>query len=73
MLLFKFNVCRYDFHTTTVDVKDGEATFNSLFIYPFFEAVATWLKESEDWCKAEFRHGEAQLTSMSKQPKTLPL
>ncbi|KAI8889667.1 hypothetical protein K501DRAFT_315106, partial [Backusella circina FSU 941] len=49
-----------------------EATFNSLFIYPFLEAVNTWLKESEDWCKAVFRHGEALLISMNKQLKTIP-
>ncbi|KAG1489126.1 hypothetical protein G6F48_011629 [Rhizopus delemar] len=63
----------YNFHTTTIDIKDGEATFNSLFIYPFLEAVTTWLKESEDWCKAGFRHGETPLVSMGEQLKTLPL
>ncbi|KAG1466888.1 hypothetical protein G6F56_004605 [Rhizopus delemar] len=63
----------YNFHTTTVDVKDGEATFNSLFIYPFLETVTTWLKESQDWCKAGFRPGETQLISMGKQLKNIPL
>lgn len=35
--------------------------------------MTTWLKESQDWCKAGFRPGEAQLIVMGKQLKSIPL
>lgn len=35
--------------------------------------MTTWLKESQDWCKAGFRPGETQLISMGKQLKNIPL
>ncbi|RCI06048.1 hypothetical protein CU098_013542, partial [Rhizopus stolonifer] len=45
----------YNFHTTNVDIKDGETAFNSIFIYPFLEAEATFLADSVNWSKAGFR------------------
>lgn len=66
-------ISSYDFHTTSLDVKDGETTFDALFIYTSLEAVGTYSKDSTEWTKAGFRHGEAQLQAMSKQLKTLPL
>ncbi|KAI9258446.1 hypothetical protein EDC94DRAFT_635717 [Helicostylum pulchrum] len=33
----------FAFHTTNVDIEDGETTFNSLFIYPFIEAVTAFV------------------------------
>lgn len=80
MPVVKFNIhaiyiykYRYSFQTTNVNINDGEATFDSLFIYPFIESVTTWLKEKEEWCKAGFRHGEVNLISMNKQLKNIPL
>ncbi|GAA5798331.1 hypothetical protein HPULCUR_003733 [Helicostylum pulchrum] len=61
----------FAFHTTNVDVKDGETTFNSLFIYPFIEAVATFVANTVTWSKAGFRRGEVPLQSMAKQLKSL--
>ncbi|KAG1464768.1 hypothetical protein G6F46_002320 [Rhizopus delemar] len=50
---------------------DGEATFNSLLIYPFLEAVANGVTVSQ--CGAELKVDEAILKSMSKQLKELGL
>lgn len=44
-----------------------------MLIYPFLEAIATYLKDSIAWTEAGFRRGEAQLQAMNKQLKTLPL
>ncbi|CAO3689774.1 unnamed protein product [Rhizopus stolonifer] len=63
----------YNFHTTNVEIKDGKTTFNSIFIYPFLDAVATFLADSVNWSKAGFRRGETPLQSMAKQLKTLEL
>ncbi|EIE84365.1 hypothetical protein RO3G_09075 [Rhizopus delemar RA 99-880] len=57
----------YRLHTSNVDLKHGESTFNSLLLYPFIEAVADFVSENMAWSKAGFRNGEAPLVSMHKQ------
>ncbi|KAI8387521.1 hypothetical protein BD560DRAFT_320769, partial [Blakeslea trispora] len=63
----------YKFHTTNQDMKDGESTFNSLFVCPFLEVVAEYLNNSEDWCKAGFCCGERSLQAMKEQLDDLPI
>lgn len=60
-------------HYTNVDTKDGETTFNSLFVFPFLQAVATLVAEGKTWCKAGFRTGKAPLGAINKQLKNLEL
>lgn len=57
----------YRLHTSNVDLKHGESTFNSLLLYPFIEAVADFVSDNMAWSKAGFRNGEAPLVSMHKQ------
>lgn len=42
-----------------------------MFVFPFLDALATFLAETKQWCKAGFRHGEAPLKAMATQLKTL--
>ncbi|GAA5802685.1 hypothetical protein HPULCUR_008159 [Helicostylum pulchrum] len=63
----------YSFHYTNLDIKDGESTFDSLFVYPFLEAVSESLAESVNWSKAGFKPGEAPLISMKNQLKNSEL
>lgn len=57
----------YRLHTSNIDLKYGEFTFNSLLLYPFIEAVADFVSENMAWSKAGFRNGKAPLVSMHKQ------
>lgn len=66
-------ICSYSFHYTNLDIKDGESTFDSLFVYPFLEAVSESLAESVNWSKAGFKPGEAPLISMKNQLKNSEL
>ncbi|KAG1146144.1 hypothetical protein G6F37_000905 [Rhizopus arrhizus] len=51
------------------DLCDGEATFNSLLLYPFLNAVCFFVAESVAGSNVEFKVDEAFLKSMSKQLK----
>jgi hypothetical protein len=64
---------RYSFHSTRLNVKDGESTFYYLFVYPFLKAVSESLEETINWCKAGFKPGEAPLISMKNQLKNFEL
>ncbi|GAA5809665.1 hypothetical protein MFLAVUS_003077 [Mucor flavus] len=59
----------FAFRTTNVDIKDDETTFNSLLLYPFIEAVATFVAKTVTRSKAGFRRGKVPLMSMAKQLK----
>lgn len=57
--------CRYEAYSTHQDTRDGESTFNGLFIYRFLVAVCKALKDHS--CQADFKRDEANLVAMSKQ------
>ncbi|KAG0934809.1 hypothetical protein G6F57_011588 [Rhizopus arrhizus] len=58
-------------YSVVQNIYDGEATFNSLLIYPFLEAIANGVTVNH--CGAELKVGEPVLKSMSKQLKELGL
>ncbi|KAI8967942.1 hypothetical protein BDF20DRAFT_908219 [Mycotypha africana] len=57
------------FYSTRLNIEDGEAVFDSLFIYPFVKAVADAIADESADSGADFRPGEAVLKSMSNQLK----
>lgn len=63
----RFYVCRFNFHYTNLEPTDGESTFNTLFVYPFLQAIATCLSDEISWCQAAFKPGEATLRAMTRQ------
>ncbi|KAG1176736.1 hypothetical protein G6F46_002079 [Rhizopus delemar] len=61
----------YAFHTSRLDIKEGESTFNSLFIYPFLKAVADAVAMEMAGSRTDFLPGEVNLKAMSEQLKEL--
>ncbi|KAL0142727.1 hypothetical protein V8B55DRAFT_1328378 [Mucor lusitanicus] len=55
----------YEAYSTRQDIRDGESTFNALYIYPFLLTVCKALRDHS--CQADFKRGEANLVAMSKQ------
>ncbi|KAI9470665.1 MAG: hypothetical protein EXX96DRAFT_622871 [Benjaminiella poitrasii] len=60
----------YCFHTTHVDIHDGESAFNDLFLYSFLKTVCKAIVAEIDSCKIDFKPGEATLEAMKCQVKS---
>jgi hypothetical protein len=69
-LEYQFNAI-YAFHTTHQDIFSREVTFNNLFLFPFFRAVAATIATELENTKTDFCDGEVYLESMSKQLRIL--